>query len=78
MAKTDLLSDTVNKLYHLKEEELRKANHLISELLTERPVQKKRVGGKYRGQFVMKENFNDPLPQDVLDGFNGLKPWTFC
>ena len=74
MTKTDLLSDTVNKLYHLKEEELRKANQLISELVTERPVKEKRIAGKYRGRFVMKENFDDPLPQEILDGFNGLKP----
>ena len=67
MTKTDLLSDTVNKLYHLQEEELRKANELISALLTEKPTKKKRIGGKYRGQFVMKENFDDPLPQDILD-----------
>ncbi len=74
MSKSDLLSDTVNKLYHLKEEELREANRLISELLAAEPKKKKRIGGKYQGQFSMKDNFDDPLPQEILDGFNGLNP----
>ena len=69
MIKNNLLSDTVNKLYQLKEEELQKANQLISELLTEGSKKEKRVGGKYRGQFVIKDNFDDPLPRDILDGF---------
>ena len=74
MSKSDLLSDTVNKLYYLKEEELREANRLISELLAEEPKKKKRIGGKYQGQFSMKGDFDDPLPQEILDGFKGLNP----
>ena len=74
MTTTELISDTINKLYHLKASELQEANKLISNLVKEEPKKKERVGGKYKGQFVLKDNFDDPLPQEILDGFNGLNP----
>lgn len=74
MTTTELISDTINKIYRLKAIELQEANQVISTLLEKEPKKKKRVGGKYKGYFIMKEDFDDPLPQDILDGFNGLKP----
>lgn len=71
MTSTELLSDTISKIYHLEAAKLQEANQLISKLLKEEPKKEKRVAGKYKGQFIMKGNFDDPLPQDVLNGFNG-------
>jgi antitoxin (DNA-binding transcriptional repressor) of toxin-antitoxin stability system len=28
-----------------------------------------RIPGQYEGKFVVPDNFNDPLPDDILDGF---------
>lgn len=28
-----------------------------------------RIPGQYEGQFIVPDNFNDPLPDDILDGF---------
>ncbi len=28
-----------------------------------------RISGQYVGQFIVPDNFNDPLPDDILDGF---------
>jgi antitoxin (DNA-binding transcriptional repressor) of toxin-antitoxin stability system len=28
-----------------------------------------RIPGQYEGTFVVPDNFNDPLPDDILDGF---------
>ena len=62
MTTTELMSDTISKLYHLKDGELKHANELISALVKEEGKPKERVGGKYKGQFVLKDNFDDPLP----------------
>ena len=64
MISTELLSDTINKIYHLKGAKLQEANQLISRLLDEAPKKQKRVAGKYKGQFIMKDNFDDPLPEE--------------
>jgi antitoxin (DNA-binding transcriptional repressor) of toxin-antitoxin stability system len=29
----------------------------------------RRTPGQYEGQFVVPDNFNDPLPDDILHGF---------
>jgi antitoxin (DNA-binding transcriptional repressor) of toxin-antitoxin stability system len=35
-----------------------------------RPTQHQpRVPGQYEGKFTVPDNFNDPLPDDILDGF---------
>jgi antitoxin (DNA-binding transcriptional repressor) of toxin-antitoxin stability system len=28
-----------------------------------------RIPGQYEGKFIVPDHFNDPLPDDVLDGF---------
>ena len=28
-----------------------------------------RIPGQYEGKFIVPDNFNDPLPEDILDGF---------
>jgi antitoxin (DNA-binding transcriptional repressor) of toxin-antitoxin stability system len=28
-----------------------------------------RIAGQYEGKFIVPDNFNDPLPDDILDGF---------
>ena len=28
-----------------------------------------RIPGQYESKFIVPDNFNDPLPEDVLDGF---------
>ncbi len=68
------MSDTINKLYHLEDGELKRINELISALTKQENSQKKRVGGKYKGQFVIKDDFDDPLPPSILKGFAGLNP----
>jgi len=74
MTTTELISDAIHKLYHLKGAKLQKAVEMLSQLAEEKPTKKEGVGGKYKGQFVLKENFDDPLPKEILDGFNGLNP----
>lgn len=66
-----LLSDTISKIYHLKSAQLQQANEMISGLLREEPKEEKRQGGKYKGQFVLKKDFDEPLPDDILNVFNG-------
>jgi antitoxin (DNA-binding transcriptional repressor) of toxin-antitoxin stability system len=34
--------------------------------ITERQA---RIPGQYEGKFIVPDNFNDPLPDDILDGF---------
>jgi hypothetical protein len=32
-------------------------------------AQKPRIPGQYEGKFIVPDDFNDPLPDDILDGF---------
>ena len=35
------------------------------------PIRQPRVAGQGRGQFQLSENFDDPLPDDLLRAFSG-------
>jgi antitoxin (DNA-binding transcriptional repressor) of toxin-antitoxin stability system len=40
------------------------------------PTQRQpRIPGQYEGKFIVPDNFNDPLPNDILDAF--LNPADF-
>lgn len=74
MTTTELISDGIQKLYHLKGAKLQKAIEILSQLAEDQPTKKERVDGRYKGQFVLKDNFDDPLPKEILNGFTGLNP----
>jgi len=48
-------------------------NHPVAELRPAGPpkTQKLRPWGLYEGQFTVPDDFNDPLPDDLLDLFEG-------
>jgi len=46
----------------------------VARLVPMPPEKAKRVLGMFRGQFSVPEDFNAPLPDDLLDLFEGRKP----
>ncbi len=46
----------------------------VARLVPMPPEKAKRVLGMFRGQFSVPEDFDAPLPDDLLDLFEGRKP----
>ena len=46
-----------------------KAGTPVAKLVPIEAKPKRRVPGSARGQFVIHDNFDDPLPDDILDSF---------
>jgi antitoxin (DNA-binding transcriptional repressor) of toxin-antitoxin stability system len=49
------------------------ARLIMEEPLVEEPLieghKPRRIPGQYEGKFIVPDDFNDPLPDDILDGF---------
>jgi prevent-host-death family protein len=41
----------------------------VARLLPIKPVRKKRTPGSAAGEFVVPDNFDDPLPDEIVDSF---------
>lgn len=67
-AKTQL-SKLLNRVMAGEEVIIAKAGRPVAVLSPIRPGKKRRQGGMYHGQFTVPDDFDAPLPQDVLDEF---------
>ncbi len=47
---------------------LRQLHHVVADLMKLPPAPEKRIGGKYKGHFKIKEGF-DELPDDFMAAF---------
>jgi antitoxin (DNA-binding transcriptional repressor) of toxin-antitoxin stability system len=64
------LPEIISGLQPGQEVQIIQDDHPIARLIVEPPkVLKPRIPGQYEGQFIVPDNFNDPLPDDILEGF---------
>lgn len=69
-AKTHL-SRLLKRVQSGEEIVLAKNGHPIARLVPLPGAPKRRVPGSARGQFTMSDDFDAPLPDDILDAFEG-------
>ena len=69
-AKTHL-SRLLKRVQSGEEIVLAKNGHPIARLVPMPDARKRRVPGSARGQFTMSDDFDAPLPDDILDAFEG-------
>ncbi len=50
---------------------LAKAGKPVAKIVPFEPAPQRRVPGSARGQFTMSDDFDAPLPDDILDAFEG-------
>jgi antitoxin (DNA-binding transcriptional repressor) of toxin-antitoxin stability system len=72
------LSEIISGLQPGEEVQIIQDNRPIARLIVDRlePIEGHRLTqrqprspGQYEGRFIVPDNFNDPLPDDILDGF---------
>jgi antitoxin (DNA-binding transcriptional repressor) of toxin-antitoxin stability system len=64
------LPKIISELQPGEEVQIIQDNHPIARLIVEPlRVAQPRIPGQYEGQFIVPDNFNDPLPEDILEGF---------
>jgi antitoxin (DNA-binding transcriptional repressor) of toxin-antitoxin stability system len=71
------LPEIISGLQPGEEVQIIQDNRLIARLIVEglRPIEdyqptqrQPRIPGQYEDQFIVPDSFNDPLPEDILDG----------
>ncbi len=72
-AKTHL-SELVDRAAAGEEIVIAKAGQPKAKLVPLQPPTKRRKGGFLRGKIWISPNFDDPLPPDLLDAFEGRSP----
>jgi antitoxin (DNA-binding transcriptional repressor) of toxin-antitoxin stability system len=70
------LPKIISELQPGEEVQIIQDNHPIARLIVE-PLRvcQPRIPGQYEGKFIVPDSFNDPLTDDILEGF--LNPANF-
>lgn len=70
MNANELKTLVYQQIEHLDDAQLKKLHELLDQELSQdvTDISKKRVGGKYKGQFIIKEDF-DQMPDDFMSAF---------
>ena len=69
MTQNEIKKELYKKIDQMDAAKLHQLRHVVADLMKLPPVSEKRIGGKYKGQFKIKEGF-DELPDDFMAAFN--------